>query len=80
MKPDYRTIRTLSQLEEAITLIRKDVDRQERLLQRQASRLQGVYTPQNLLGEGVRRFSRTYTFQTMALALIGRLRKRLRKK
>lgn len=80
MKPDYQNIRTLAQLDEAIAGNRKKVVRMEIAIKESAARLQAVYTPQNLLGEGVRRFSRTYTFQTLALSMIGRLRKRLMNK
>jgi|GEM_PF-1573591 len=80
MKPDYQNIRTLAALEEAIAGNRKTVARKEKAIQESVARLQTAYTPQNLLGEGVRRVSRSYSFQTFALSLIGHLRRRLMKK
>lgn len=76
----YSHIKSQEELSEAILAASRDVRVHEQRLKQQFSRAQAVYTPQALLGEGIRRATTSVSFYGAALSVISFLRKRLRKK
>ena len=76
---DYRDIKTLDELQEAIHLSHARIRSKEKAVQQGLSDVQGFYTPQNLALQGVRRTALNLNFYARALFLVRALKKRLQK-
>ena len=76
---DYRDIKTLDDLSEAIHHSRARIEAKGKAVQRSLSDVQGFYTPQNLALQGVRRTALNVNFYARALFLVRALKKRLQK-
>ena len=79
MKTDYRDIKTLDELSEAIRHSHARIEAQGKSVQRSLSDAQGFYTPQNLALQGVRRTALNLNFYARALFVVRALKKRLQK-
>lgn len=76
---DYRDIKTLDELTEAIHNSHARIDAKGKAVQRSLSDVQGFYTPQNLALQGVRRTALNVNFYAKALFLVRALKKKLKK-
>ena len=76
---DYRDIKTLDDLSEAIHHSHTRIEAKGKAVQRSLSDVQGFYTPQNLALQGVRRTALNVNFYARALFLVRALKKRLQK-
>lgn len=76
---DYRDIKTLDELKEAIRLSHARIKSQENAVQQGLSDVQGFYTPQNLALQGVRRTALNINFYARALYVVRSLKKLLQK-
>lgn len=77
---DFQNIKTLEDLSGAIVLNKARLERQGLEVRQRLNALQGFYTPQTLLTEGVRRATHSFSFYGVALTLIGALRRRLKRR
>jgi hypothetical protein len=76
---DYRDIKTLDELSEAIHHSHARIRTKGQAVQRSLSDVQGFYTPQNLALQGVRRTALNVNFYARALFLVRALKKKLQK-
>ena len=76
---DYRDIKTLDELSEAIHASHARIQAKGKAVQQGLSNVQGFYTPQNLALQGVRRTALNVNFYTRALLVVRALKKRLQK-
>lgn len=79
MKSNYRDIKTLEELDEAIERNRLRIEKKGESIQQSLSSAEKFYTPQNLLTQGIRRAALNINFYSNALALVRSLRKQLEK-
>jgi hypothetical protein len=79
MSNDYKDIKTVEDLTEAIHRSRARVEAQGEAVQRRLSEVQGFYTPRNMALQGVRRTALNVDFYARALFLVRALKKRLQK-
>ena len=76
---DYREIKTLDELTEAIHRCHARIESKEQAVQQRFVDVQGFYTPQNLAHQGVRRAALRIDFYARALYLVRALKKRLQR-
>ena len=76
MTEDYKDIKTLDELAEAIHRSHKRIEAKGESVQRSLSDVQGFYTPQNLALQGVRRTALNVNFYARALFLVRALKKK----
>jgi hypothetical protein len=78
-KTDYRDIKTLDELTEAIHRNHARIETKGEAVQSNFSNVQGFYTPKNLARQGVRHAALRIDFYARALALVRALKKTLQK-
>ena len=76
---DYRDIKTLDELNEAIHASRTRIESKGEAVHESLTSVQGFYTPQNMALQGVRRAALNVNFYARALFLVRALKKRLQK-
>ena len=76
---DYRDIKTLDELTEAIHRSHAEIEAKGKDVQQSLTNVQGFYTPQNLALQGVRRATLNVNFYTRALFVVRALKKKLQK-
>ena len=76
---DYRDIKTLDELTEAIHASHARIESQGKAVHERLTSVQGFYTPQNMALQGVRRAALNVNFYARALFLVRALKKRLQK-
>ena len=76
---DYRDIKTLDELSNAIHSSHARIEAKGKAVQQSLSDVQGFYTPQNLALQGVRRTALNVNFYARALFLVRALKKKLLK-
>ena len=76
---DYRDIKTLDELTEAIHASHARIESQGKAVHDSLTSVQGFYTPQNMALQGVRRAALNVNFYARALFLVRALKKRLQK-
>ena len=76
---DYRDIKTLDELTEAIHRSHAQIEAKGKDVQQSLTNVQGFYTPQNLALQGVRRAALNVNFYTRALFVVRALKKKLQK-
>ncbi len=76
---DYRDIKTLDELTEAIHRSHAQIEAKGKDVQQSLTNVQGFYTPQNLALQGVRRAALNVNFYTRALLVVRALKKKLQK-
>ena len=76
---DYRDIKTLDELNEAIHASHARIESQGKAVHDSLTSVQGFYTPQNMALQGVRRAALNVNFYARALFLVRALKKRLQK-
>ena len=76
---DYRNIKTLDELTEAIHRSRANIEAKGKAVQQSLSDVQGFYTPQHLALQGVRRTALNVNFYARALFVVRALKKKLQK-
>ena len=76
---DYRDIKTLDELTEAIHHSHAQIEAKGKDVRQSLTNVQGFYTPQNLALQGVRRAALNVNFYTRALFVVRALKKKLQK-
>ena len=76
---DYRQIKTLDELSQAIHDSRERIESQGEAVRSSLTTVQDFYTPQNMALQGVRRAALNVNFYARALVLVRALKKRLQK-
>ena len=76
---DYRDIKTLDELSEAIHANHARIGAKGRVVRQNLSNVQEFYTPANLARQGVRRAALNVNFYATALTLVRALKKRIAK-
>lgn len=79
MKRDYSTITTVEGIEKALEENRRACRKKEDLLQRKAAKAKEIYTPANLVSEGVRSTFGSLPFYGGVLTVVSTLRKLMKK-
>ena len=79
MKPDYRKIKTIEEIDLALLANKKMIDKKADLLKRKFDKAQDFYSPSTLITEGVRNVTTSLPFYGIILTLMRRIR-RLQKK
>ena len=76
---DYREIKTLDELTEAIHRCHARIESKEQAVQQRFADVQGFYTPQNLALQGVRKFALDHHLYTIGINAVRSLRRLLEK-
>lgn len=79
MKPDYRKIKTIEEIDLALRANKKKIDKKADFLKRKFDKAQDFYSPSTLITEGVRNVTTSLPFYGIILTLMRRIR-RLQKK
>lgn len=79
MKPDYRKIKTIEEIDEAIRANKARINKRSDLLKRKFDKAQEFYSPSALITEGVRNVATSLPFYGVLLTLMRRIR-RIQKK
>lgn len=79
MKPDYRKIKTIEEIDQALRVNKKKIDKKSNLLKRKFDKAQEFYSPSTLISEGVRNVTTSLPFYGVIFTLLRRIR-RLQKK
>lgn len=79
MKTDYRKIKTIAEIDEALKANKQKMKKKSNLLKRKLDKAQDFYSPSTLLTEGVRNVTTSLPFYGILLTLVRRIR-RMQKK